>query len=512
MVYHILLVTVPSWGHVRPLLALAVRLAFERDDIVLTILIPPNMLDKGIADIDLQIDSQSVAKRIRLLTTFAPEPTDHGLAALVKFGQAYTAVYKHLFAGEAVTCAVKGTTFDALPAPVAIIMDYFNLTELKATRAVTGDTVPVTAIVASGAGPAVKLYGPESIGGNGDFGARIDAEVARTGRDPIEVGWEVFYAVTGAVKNVSGMPEMYDYESFPQKMTPLAPPFIVARAGYSVIEGAEGLILTTSKAYENSGTLDALQAHRNGAGKATFAIGPLLPLQYGLGQISNRGDDAIKSFMDAKLEKYGEKSVLFMSFGTVLWPESLDYLEEIIECMIEKELPFVFCYAYPTAELPEPLIAKVNASGLGYLSKWAPQQYILTHPATGWYLTHCGWGGVTESLGAGIPMIAWPFMGDQPHNAAHLSENLKVAIELFEVRTGENGLRPLRRNGRAAKGTRAAVREEFLGVIDDIRGAKGAELRATAGRLKSEYAKAWNAGGDAKLELQAFLKRFVICD
>lgn len=103
-------------------------------------------------------------------------------------------------------------------------------------------------------------------------------------------------------------------------------------------------------------------------------------------------------------------------------------------------------------------------------------------------------------------------MGDQPHNAAHLSENLKVAIELFEVRTGENGLRPLRRNGRAAKGTRAAVREEFLGVIDDIRGAKGAELRATAGRLKSEYAKAWNAGGDAKLELQAFLKRFVICD
>lgn len=58
-------VTHTHLGHVRPLLALAVRLAFERDDIVLTILIPPNMLDKGIADIDLQIDSQSVAKRIR---------------------------------------------------------------------------------------------------------------------------------------------------------------------------------------------------------------------------------------------------------------------------------------------------------------------------------------------------------------------------------------------------------------------------------------------------------------
>ena len=128
---------------------------------------------------------------VRLLTTFAPEPTDHGLIMLVKSGQAYPAVYKRLVAGEAITCAVKGTTFDALPAPVVIIMDYFDLAELKATRAITGHTIPVIAMVASGAGPAVKLYGPESIGGVGDFGARIDAEVARTGRDPTEVGWEV---------------------------------------------------------------------------------------------------------------------------------------------------------------------------------------------------------------------------------------------------------------------------------------------------------------------------------
>jgi hypothetical protein len=103
-------------------------------------------------------------------------------------------------------------------------------------------------------------------------------------------------------------------------------------------------------------------------------------------------------------------------------------------------------------------------------------------------------------------------MGDQPHNAAHLSENLKAAIELIEVRTGESGLKPLHRNGRAAKGTRAAVREEFLGVIDDIRGAKGAEIRATVQGLQSEYAKAWKDEGDAKLELQAFLKRFVLRD
>ena len=148
--------------------------------------------------------------------------------------------------------------------------------------------------------------------------------------------------------NIPGMPEMYDYESFPQKVRSTSGasprrkahkildgslcPSISCSEGRiqvctfeffgiiysltqqnSVIEGTEGLILTTSKLYENSGTLDALQAHRAAANKATFAIGPLLPLQYGSGNISNRGDDAVKSFMDAKLEKYGEKSVLFVS-------------------------------------------------------------------------------------------------------------------------------------------------------------------------------------------------------
>ncbi|KAF5313262.1 hypothetical protein D9619_003742 [Psilocybe cf. subviscida] len=448
------------------------------------------------------------------------EPTDHIFTILGKCTQAYPAVYERLINGEAITCAVKGIVFDPLPPPVAIIMDFWSLPELKATRSMTGNTVPVIAIVASGAGPVIQLFGPESMGGFGDIGARIDAEVASSGRDPIEIGEEIFFAVNGSVVRIPGLPEMFDYESFPQKILTLYGSFL---------EGADGLILATAKAYETSGSLKAFSEYRLGKNKATFAIGPLLPLHYSSGQISNRGDEALATFLADKLERFGQKSVLFllkMSFGTFIWPESLDYVEEIIGCMIEKKLPFVFCYASPLAKLPEELIAKINTSGLGFLSKWVPQHYILTHPvrkilsitnemltfakATGWCLTHCGWGGVTEALGSGVPMIAWPFLTDGPRNAAHLSENLKVAIELIEVRTGENGLKPLRRTGRAAKGTRAAVREEFLGIIDDIRGAKGADLRMAAERLKSEYADAWKKGGDAKLEMRAFLERFVL--
>lgn len=121
----------------------------------------------------------------------AAAPTDQIFEILAKCGQAYPPVYKRLIDGEAVTCAVKGTVFDAIPAPTAIIMDFFALPELQATRSITGYKIPVTAIVASGAAPIIQLFGPESIGGFGDLGARIDAEAARTGRDPLEVGEEV---------------------------------------------------------------------------------------------------------------------------------------------------------------------------------------------------------------------------------------------------------------------------------------------------------------------------------
>lgn len=112
--------------------------------------------------------------------------------------------------------------------------------------------------------------------------------------------------------------------------------------------------------------------------------------------------------------------------------------------------------------------------------------------------------------------ICWPFSGDQPYNAAHLSENLKVALELVEVRTGECGVgvngktKPLHRSGRAAQGTRAAVRAEFLGVIDAVRGEKGAEIRANTQRLKSMFNEAWEQGGDAREQVRAFLKEFVL--
>ena len=69
--------------------------------------------------------------------------------------------------------------------------------QFQATRAVSGYSVPIIACVAAGAGAIIRLFGPESMGGVGDFGARIDAEIARTGLPDDEVGHKVHISVSG---------------------------------------------------------------------------------------------------------------------------------------------------------------------------------------------------------------------------------------------------------------------------------------------------------------------------
>ena len=96
---------------------------------------------------------------------------------------------------------------------------------------------------------------------------------------------------------------------------------------------------------------------------------------------------------------------------------------------------------------------------------------------------------------------------DQPAAAAHLTENLDVAFELFQVRTG-NGLKPLARNGIAAEGTREAVGIEIRLTIDLCRSEKGQEMRRNAEQLKVKFAKAWEDDGTARQEIRKFLHKY----
>ena len=51
-------------------------------------------------------------------------------------------------------------------------------------------------------------------------------------------------------------------------------------------------------------------------------------------------------------------------------------------------------------------------------TKWAPQNDVLAAPSIKVFVTHCGVNSINEAAYHGTPVVAVPFFGDQPHNAA----------------------------------------------------------------------------------------------
>ncbi|KAL6179457.1 hypothetical protein ACLB2K_050973 [Fragaria x ananassa] len=78
--------------------------------------------------------------------------------------------------------------------------------------------------------------------------------------------------------------------------------------------------------------------------------------------------------------------------------------------------------------LPPEFIEQTKERGL--LASWCCQEQVLSHPAIGGFLTHSGWNSTIESVCGGVPMICWPFNGEQQTNCRYCCKEWGIGIEM----------------------------------------------------------------------------------
>ncbi|WOG97599.1 hypothetical protein DCAR_0416940 [Daucus carota subsp. sativus] len=167
-----------------------------------------------------------------------------------------------------------------------------------------------------------------------------------------------------------------------------------------------------------------------------WAVGPLLPSEE---ERVGRGgsNEILAGEIKLWLDQFEDATVVYVCFGSqaVLTNKQMEMLALGLE---KSGARFLWSCKEPTKghQVGEygmiPLGFEDRVSGRGLIVRgWAPQVAILSHPAVGAFLTHCGWNSVLESIAAGVPMLTWPMMADQFYDADLLDE-LKVGTRVCE--------------------------------------------------------------------------------
>ncbi|EEF42833.1 UDP-glycosyltransferase 73C12-like [Ricinus communis] len=134
--------------------------------------------------------------------------------------------------------------------------------------------------------------------------------------------------------------------------------------------------------------------------------------------------------------------------------------------------------------------------GRGILIRgWAPQVLILSHPAIGGFLTHCGWNSTLEGLCAGIPMITWPLFAEQFYNERFIVQILKIGVRLgseFSVKLSEE------------KKSWEEVKRAIDQLMDEAE--EGEERRKRAEELGKMARKAIEEGGSSHLNMISLIE------
>ncbi|XP_059449601.1 7-deoxyloganetin glucosyltransferase-like [Corylus avellana] len=195
-------------------------------------------------------------------------------------------------------------------------------------------------------------------------------------------------------------------------------------------------------------TFDALEQ------EVLDALSPMFPCVYAIGPqqllLNHSSNDSLKSIGYSLWNEETEcldwlsfkapNSVIYVNFGSiaVITPQQL---AEFGWGLANSKLIFLWIIRLDLVVgdslilLPEFV---EETKGRGLISSWCPQEEVLNHSFIGGFLTHCGWNSITESVSAGVPMLCWPFFGDQQTNCKYVCNEWGIGMEICNgAKSGE---------------------------------------------------------------------------
>ncbi|KAI0760926.1 UDP-Glycosyltransferase/glycogen phosphorylase [Trametes elegans] len=501
---HVVLCPAPLWGHIRPLAVLAARMAALRPRLVLTLFVAAKYAPGARAEVarDRAPEDGDVGKRIRFVSVeYGPYFMDHTV-----YIDSFLQMWGALVRGGALRCEeVDGTPSEVdlrREPPRAVVIDIVLPRVFSSVRAQRTGFDGGYKMYTWAPSASACLYARF----HEDPTALLEALAAQAGVSLDEAAFEVVNKPTGMVMRCACLPDMHDYEWSPQAF--YVPPGLCGDFCSRVprtLKETDGLLTFDAADFHPEATAVCRAWFAESGGRRFVYAGPLVARgDRGGGEAGSERGTGVMRFLDGQVAR----SVIYISFGSLHWPSDAAKLHAVLEEIVDCGIPLVLTHGGADAEVQEETRAMLDKYEGGFVSEWAPQTEVLAHPAVGWCLTHAGHNTVLECLLAGVPMITWPVFSDQPSNAIHLADDLRVAFELLEVRHG-HGLGKICRSGYTPVGTVDAVRAEVRAVLERAFGEEGEGMRERAREMGKRLGGAWGVDGAARNEVDAFLDELV---
>ncbi|KAF9002947.1 UDP-Glycosyltransferase/glycogen phosphorylase [Cyathus striatus] len=481
---HIVAVPPNEWGHMRPMIAYLCRLLALDLHLTVVLITAESAVKKATVEVATQLAGEgipSASSRLKIVPTAIHMfwPAESYLSTLQ---QTYLEVIEE-----------RQPDLALLESMIHPFFDFVRSTAKKPIK--IGCWLPVALPSFSSMAPICYIRDDPD-----KYVKHVEEIMSTQGLGYMEANNKAYLElVDGKVIRIPGFPDMSDYEGFPQEPPVLLPVAMVVDWIYGIRE-ADILVTTTAGALERQG-LNAFSSWLQTIPKKAeiLSVGPLTSKRIPeVVEKEKEQSDSIglTSFLERVHKEKGEKSAIYISFGSVLLPNDIEMLYAVLRVLKELDIPVIMVMSdAASASLPEDLKGNKNT----FIGPWLPQQYILAHPVIGWFLSHCGINGTLESLCLRVPMICWPLFADQPVLSILVSQVYGCGYELSQVRLGY-GLKYRASTGQTPTGTIEDVTSEAKEVFQKAFFNKDerAKIDANVAKMADSLDAAWEEGGEAR--------------